>query len=215
MNRRTGIDAKIERAEKHIQDLDVWLCGGGETKPYRFGSKPQTIGQQACTTLYIEEVRELNASLFIGDCVHNLRSALDHLAWQLVEAGGGTPNRDTYFPICDCRHKYASAIGKGEIEKMPCGAKKILREVQPFVTGDDTLSIIHDLDRFDKHRLLITAFFAIADYGIDLGANRTIWLLQSAGKLLKFPLISGADVVSIPTTIYEKMDNDLLSSPSR
>ena len=196
MNRRTGIDAKIERAEKHIQDLDGWRRSGGEVKPYKFGTKQQMIGAFPCTTFYIKEVREHDASLFIGDCVHNLRSALDHLVWQLVEAGGGTPNKDTFFPICDSPHKYASAIGKGEIEKMAGRAKTILREVQPFVTHDDTLSVMHELDRFDKHRLLITAFFA---YGINLGGDRTAW---------KFPLICGGDVISIPTAVYEKMHNE-------
>ena len=39
-------------------------------------------------------------SLILGDLLHNLRSALDHLAWQLVVDGGGTPSQDTNFPVC-------------------------------------------------------------------------------------------------------------------
>jgi len=34
-----------------------------------------------------------------GDIVHNLRSALDHLAFQLVLAGGHTPTTETAFPV--------------------------------------------------------------------------------------------------------------------
>src|SRR5436305_13919561 len=43
-------------------------------------------------------------SLIVGDIVHNLRSALDHLAWQLAcDAAGGTPAKPkkVHFPICD------------------------------------------------------------------------------------------------------------------
>ncbi len=38
-------------------------------------------------------------SLVIGDIVHNLRSAFDHLAYQAVIAGGDTPTTNTEFPV--------------------------------------------------------------------------------------------------------------------
>jgi len=41
-------------------------------------------------------------SALVGDIAHNLRSALDHLAWQMVVASGGAPRRQrpaTTFPI--------------------------------------------------------------------------------------------------------------------
>ena len=38
-------------------------------------------------------------ALMIGDCVHNLRSALDYLAHELVRANGGTPDDHTQFPV--------------------------------------------------------------------------------------------------------------------
>lgn len=58
--------------------------------------------------LYVDEVAEvpLTFSAIIGDVLYDLRSALDHLAWQLVIANGGTPNRDTAFPI------YSSPAGR-------------------------------------------------------------------------------------------------------
>ena len=40
----------------------------------------------------------VDLSLVIGDAVHNLRSALDHLAWQLVLANGQTPTTQTAYP---------------------------------------------------------------------------------------------------------------------
>jgi hypothetical protein len=38
-----------------------------------------------------------------NDAVHNLRSALDYLAWQLVEVNGNTPNEKTCFCIGSAR----------------------------------------------------------------------------------------------------------------
>ena len=46
----------------------------------------------------IEDLRDYFPAL-IGDCVHNLRCALDHLAWALVERNGNTPNDRTEFLI--------------------------------------------------------------------------------------------------------------------
>jgi hypothetical protein len=122
-----------------------------------------------------------------------------------VEAGGGTPNKDTSFPICDCFHKYASAIGKGEIEKMAHGAQEILREIQPFTTNDDTLLVIHELDIFDKHRVLITTFLALSDLGFNFCYSRIAWLGRN-GIPDRFELISGIDIVDIPTQDYKKMN---------
>ena len=205
MNRRAGIDAKIERAEKHISDLDAWRCGLGETKPYTILSKPHPIAEIAHTTLYVEDIREIDASLLIGDCVHNLRSALDHLAWQLVEAGGGTPNKDTFFPLCERIEQYAPALGKGEIHKMREGAKELLRKIQRWESGDDTLWFIHELDRIDKHRILLTAMLAVEDYGVDLGMNRIIWLQRSGES---FPLVRGYEIVNMPTSTFNQHSHE-------
>jgi len=44
--------------------------------------------------------------VLLGDWAHNLRSALDHLMWQLVILYGGTPNRRTQFPIFQRKRDY-------------------------------------------------------------------------------------------------------------
>jgi hypothetical protein len=41
----------------------------------------------------------LEVSIATGDAIHNLHSALDHLAWALVESNGGTPTDQTEFPL--------------------------------------------------------------------------------------------------------------------
>src|ERR1700758_1562967 len=137
MNRIRRVRLKIERAHKHINDLDVAIREFSDSKPYTIGAKdhreiPQKI-------LYVSEIGEITEHIYsiTGDAIHNLRSSLDHLAWQLVEAGGGRPNCDTAFPICEQpgengAQQYSSAIGKGEIKKMTPAALKILEALQPY-----------------------------------------------------------------------------------
>jgi hypothetical protein len=127
-NRIHGIRLKIERAKKHIRDLDTAIQAFVLNKPYRLEVKPHPIAEIQHTTLYVAEIKPVpqEISLIVGDAIHNLRSALDHLAWQLVEAGGGTPDRNTYFPICDSAQQYASAMGNREIQKIAPEARNII-----------------------------------------------------------------------------------------
>jgi len=49
-------------------------------------------------------------SAIIGDAVHNARSALDHLAFALVEANGGSADENTTFPITDKPEGYGDRL---------------------------------------------------------------------------------------------------------
>lgn len=42
-------------------------------------------------------------SVLVGEVVHQLRSALDHLAYALVQAAGNCPTRFTAFPVLAAR----------------------------------------------------------------------------------------------------------------
>jgi hypothetical protein len=67
---------------------------------------------------YVSAVQEPDPELsgIVGDALHNLRSALDHIAYQLVMIGTGqTPSRRVYFPIWDSQAKYESE-GRRQIE---------------------------------------------------------------------------------------------------
>jgi hypothetical protein len=200
VDRVRGVRLKIERAKKHIQDLDLAIrafCNSEDT----YTLAPKDYPEIAHVGLQIDYVRPIpgDIGLGIGDAVHNLRSSLDHLAWQLVEAGGGTPNKDTYFPICQSEQQYASAIGKGEIGKMRIGTHKILEAVQPYTTHDDTLWHIHDLDRVDKHRLILTVVGVMKSWGVRLGLNN-IQFPVMPGE----PLVRGYEVMRLPTGTYQR-----------
>jgi hypothetical protein len=100
------IRAKLERAEKHISDVDAAIRVFFESRPYVIVAKQdQKTGDYVS---YVESVRDVpvNVPLIAGDAIHNIRSALDHLAWQLVLSAGNTPGQSTSFPIFDTAAKY-------------------------------------------------------------------------------------------------------------
>lgn len=108
MNPLAGVDAKLDRAKAQIAELPACV---EEVFGTRF-VKGRVLLIDRQTTSQVAPVLELaelpvSVSVILGDVVHNLRGALDHLAWQIVASTGRNPSTSTYFPICktaDCRN---------------------------------------------------------------------------------------------------------------
>ena len=89
-----------------------------------------------------------------GECVHSLRSALDHTANALVKIR--RPNTEfSEFPIFKDRSRWDS----DHMKKLPGVDPKVLTQakwLQPYRRGGehDPLWLIHHLDIVDKHRRL-------------------------------------------------------------
>lgn len=64
----------------------------------------------------------IHASTVAGDAVHNIRSALDYLVWDLVaNAGVAKPGRHTNFPIFDKKEDFArTPCVSGPVASPPC-----------------------------------------------------------------------------------------------
>jgi len=84
------------------------------------------------------------------------------------------------------------------------GAEKVLSAVQPYSTGDDTLWIIHELDRIDKHRLLIAVAWAMDKWGVDVFKGQTMWFNEERF----FPLVLGYEIGNIPTSTYNAQPHE-------
>lgn len=152
--------AKSERAIKHIGDLENVLLKafpGGRRQPYGIRFKDDLNTQER--TYYVESVPEvpLEVTLIVGDVLQNLRSALDHLACHLIRKGAGTITSQSCFPIAGDAAKYVPSFFHRKIEGMRQEAKDAIHAIKPYKGGNDALWRIHELNKIDKHRLLLTA----------------------------------------------------------
>jgi hypothetical protein len=102
----------------------------------------------------------------VGDVVHNLRSALDHLARSLVIANGGTPHKSTAYPISHTREAFEASLSN--VKAAGQEALDLIRETKAYRGGNDGLWALRELDDRDKHRLLLTIAAAHNSVGIDL-----------------------------------------------
>lgn len=164
----TGIDLKIKRARDHLARLKTELTR--ILDPTRYGFTFERDSETGKHVYRVHGLPVLNDewSVIVGEILYNLRSALDHLAWQLVLADGKTPGRSTQFPI---RQTPFHPTEKGLL--VPTQLKpridspeilKALESVQPYIGVTDgepadfqmsPLWQLATLNNIDKHRLLL------------------------------------------------------------
>lgn len=187
MNRHPldGVRAKLARADEHLHVLQVeWQKFiRQDPSPYGFTCRaqvqasPETGGKFVKTGRWVVgvQVRDhppLYLSAVAGDVTHNLRSALDHLAWQFVDMSGGSPTRRTAFPIYRDEREFIGAVeGRRRRDNRPGPLSGIdprgevwalIKRFQPYQRGDcaEALALLQDFSNADKHREL----WAIAVY---------------------------------------------------
>lgn len=108
-------------------------------------------------------------SVRIGEILYNLRSALDHLVWQLVLANGQTPGQYNSFPIVSDKSKWDKEKTR-KLKGISQRDEEMIRRLQPY-TGGVTLPsfpfdvsafwALHTLCNIDKHRHLILAAISL------------------------------------------------------
>src|SRR6266571_2456329 len=148
-----GPRLKIERADRHIADVDDVVRKFLEREPYT-AVVEQEKGCPDSLVLRAKEKLPNRLATIIADAVHNLRTSLDYLAVDLV-ALNGQSTKDVYFPFCASADDLEAKIVERHIDR---ATEKIVNEIRllkPYRGGNDALRAIHDLDIIDKHKLLI------------------------------------------------------------
>jgi hypothetical protein len=158
-----GVRAKIERAKEHVHNLEAAVQAFRDSNPYGFRIEDDLKTGDKIHRIHIQSQTPDSFALLIGDAVHNLRAALDYLAWQLVIANGQTPkagSNGTQFPIYNPSPK--TKTHQGVIQGISPGAQKVLDSLKPYRGGNDDLWNLHQLDISDKHKLLLVTAFALS-----------------------------------------------------
>ena len=92
----------------------------------------------------------------IGEIAYNLRSALDHLVWQLVLANAKTPGLGNAFPICQDEDQYRR-VAKGRLQELAEQHQELIEGFQLYRENGGIgahLRMLHIVCNIDKHRHL-------------------------------------------------------------
>ena len=160
-----AVDAKIERARSELRLLKADIAAFCE-------ERARLIVREECDEESERWVYRGDApkapvqwSIRAGEFAYNLRSALDHLVWQMVEANEGGPGWRNQFPI---QNKANPDRFEEQIHGVSQSAKDYIESVQPYQqsgewypTATDRvcigLSLLNELCIMDKHRHLAIA----------------------------------------------------------
>ncbi len=169
MNPLQGTWFKVNRAKKHFDELDASINAFLSRNPFFF--LEQEHPDPSLRSFRFKEVDRppIDWAFILGDFAFNLRSALDHLAWQLALLKTDTPSTATEFPIFHDRREYELRAPR-KIDDIINAAHPIIESLQPYNGTDGPkahmLWLLHELNRVDKHRHAIPQFSQpVLDYG--------------------------------------------------
>lgn len=151
---------KLLNAGRHFQELEREIIEWGENNallaPVRLvGGVPGSYEFFRPTDPFVPA---LAWSCRFGDGVHNLRSALELLTFELCHVGGDSPVRpkDVYFPVVEMESNWERQTRY--LDSIPASLLKRVRDVQPWHSASPrthVLALLNRLNNMDKHRTTI------------------------------------------------------------
>ncbi|HEV8226945.1 MAG TPA: hypothetical protein VGQ74_08070 [Methylomirabilota bacterium] len=175
------IRAKVTRAKQHIQDFQLGLKAFYDTKPYTIDIKEYAqAGKRIYYVTKADPVPDQLAAIG-ADVIQNLRSPLDHIAYQLVldARDGAEPDWPVYYPICGNAANYPT-LRNGNIKGVRQAVIDAIDATEPYKGGKGhALWQLNELNKPDKHRLLIGT--GSISSGVDIAPT----LRASLAKMLE------------------------------
>jgi hypothetical protein len=204
-----GIDEKLRRAGEHLKTLQ------DEARSLLQRNSP-TIGaehadEQRAWFVVVESCPDVppRFGVVLGEAIHNMRSALDHLIWQIVVACGNTPSQWNQFPIFDSPARFQKRVVRRRERGEPSMLLGVddrtfdaIEQLQPYHVSSDrhvhALAVLRDLSNTDKHRLVHTSLYSLTEdtpqiEGTGFDAIEIHWgptAIREGAKLARFRLVS-------------------------
>jgi hypothetical protein len=167
-------EVKLGRAYAHMMELQQRIEEWEALRPIR-SKASQTTETELSIALDVRVAppQEAIATIF-GDAIHNLRSALDAVTWEMANFDGNHPaseraEKAVQFPLFDDPTKF---IEWGKlVGSIPDSLLVRLERQQPYNRSEalaregkvDTLVMLHSFDIADKHRNSISAVGVVRD----------------------------------------------------
>lgn len=201
-------EVKFARAIEMSQEMFSRLQSWHATYPLT-SSAVQVGPREAWVVLHVRSPPPVDvvASSF-GDCVHNLRSALDAAVWSMATFSETTVDnpRPVQFPVAKTEKDFEKWLKSVPLPRPEFGER--IRSLQPFTRTErlardqqtDTLVALHTIDIVDKHRNPIRAASAVdqanlSSLGVRGDLSKLTFSVAEAA-----PLREGARLISVSST---------------
>lgn len=155
-SRLSLVRAKVERAKKNLKDMERHLA--------RFYRDMRVSEEDSDPThVFVQRPEPIrttfDALCAAGDVINNLRAALDHLIFQLIDVYSPNSPPKVFercaFPICQDAATYEVAK-RTKVKGISPAAMILLDACKPYKGGNNALWLLDELNNIGKHRLILT-----------------------------------------------------------
>lgn len=159
-----GSYAKLDWADKHLDELQRKLATGMGDQPYRVRSEFYPEADVLVGRLIVPI--PLIWGVMTGNIIHNARSALDYMIRQLVKKAGNVPKDGpggNQFPIFDARPDggFTRRVRNSMLAGVADADRAAIKRLQPYITENNPdsprnpLRDLAALSNVDKHQDLV------------------------------------------------------------
>lgn len=145
---------KTARAGVHLKDLRARVSAFRNGKPYTVGEYDDHERGEHVVVIGLNRA-DVMIPVSVGEFAFSLRSALDHLAWQLGLLSGKVPSRSSAFPIFTSDKGDDLTRFNKATAYIPKEAVDVIRSLQPYMRPNgfrnDPLWQLNKLCNLDKH----------------------------------------------------------------
>jgi hypothetical protein len=167
-----GVRLKLGRADEHLNRLNDEMRDRFDDQTYRVREKTDTRRADKIIEVLDPPETDPQWGLLIGDFAHNLRSSLDHLAWQLallnkraarqaaIVGDPWPPNRNEFPIFADISDPNAKRRLNKTLRAFLVKHQSRIRGEQPYQRRGKAkaqpLWLLYELRNLDTHRVLHT-----------------------------------------------------------
>lgn len=200
---------KLERAGQHFNELQqIFHNSVRQYENFATGNDKAFHGSERSIVATLPK----HTPTVLGDALHNLRASLDYAYCVCTRRNGQTvPETGVFgFPFRGGNdvERFARTGSKGKLKPVPCDRvlSYIVDEMQPYSGGVGNLYSVHELDRSDKHQLIIPSVmsqkvtelsFKRKDGGIFTISNLKMEIPYTYGQEVS-PFVVPAGTIGVP-----------------
>ncbi len=209
-----GPRLKIERAKQHITDFNNEAAAFNARNPYRIVIEPhpERSGIMNFTVRVMEEFPD-RLTCVVGDAIHNLRTALDLMIFNLVAPTNADMASRVQFPFAKSANSLKPTIDTRHIRRAGKEVVDAIIALEPYPGGNragQMLADLHNLDIADKHKLLIGVESLAVPPDFQIADGDRIVATFSSNS---FSAKDGSIVLQMPMPENAKVGDYIYASP--
>jgi hypothetical protein len=140
MTYQPSFQLKLDRATEHLKTIEAQEGIWRQSNPCRVWTEPDIQSGGKLVWAEVLTPPPIMLAPVVGDCLHNLRSALDNLAYELAVAPTGEPlpsniEGKSAFPIFKTKAEFDNK-SKRMIRGIHPDARTIIERLQPYNRGN-------------------------------------------------------------------------------